>query len=423
MRAHEIMETAVPAQVEQMLLKLRKGQGASLNAKLLTEILGLFNGWKIENTKLLKPSNGGWVLRATPFGEFAYGLHANVGGRGQDGVVTYSVGFDPDRKDEEYNVRAKAVYETFKTQLLPLIKANMVKKGRWEVKNVQVTEGKRGTYQTITITFEFFTVCSAYVITSNDGQTYEVCGDHKNGAVEQTTFPSFFNWAVENTDFEDQILRVLNMEAHEQKIDPRKPYTPPPSASEETKKVHAMLVELTMDAREQQKANMLKWMNDTVARYEAALKEDPKRAKDIAKNDAIVIRSVFDGEGARRPDADERLATLAENQVVEMQNMFVYKNTSKLSPILTAKGNVGTQTILGISTHRGVITSELKFTFDDGSSFRVDQSIVLSHAVDSWQRVTWFYRFPTTFHDVIMPDGAKMGFPSEERMNTVFAKA
>ncbi len=431
MRAHEIMEN-VSAPAQTMMMKMRKGGAAALNAKLLTEIIASLDGWQIENTKVLKPSDGGWVLSGTPFGEMVKKMYGNHGGKVYNtNEIKFYAEFKPvmaadDKFGGDYNERAKIAYAQMKEQVIPLLQANLSKKGRYEIRNVNVEEGKRGEYQRIEISFEFFVWCSAYVVTAPDGQTYEICGDYKNGALGATTFETFFKWAKENTDFMDRVLGILGMEPLEAKQDPRKPYTPPPGSSEETVRVFELLKTLTNDARANQKKDLIEFMNEKSAAYTALLKnkddkESEARRKVMWDNYSYFLQHVVK-DGKVNPGLTAALEAEAEQQVEAMQNMFVFKNTGKLSPILTAKGNLGEQKVVSVNTRQGIITAILLFTFDDGSSFRVDQSVVMSHTRDRWNNVTYFYRFPTTFHDVVMPDGSKMGYPSEERMNEVFAK-
>lgn len=432
MRAHEIMES-ISSSAEAMMLKMRKGSVAALNAKLLTEILTHLDGWQIENTKVLKPSDGGWVLSGTPFGEMVKKMYGNHGGKAYNSnEIKFHAEFKPnlptdDKFNGDYNERSKLAYAQMKEQVIPLIQANLSKKGRYEIRDLKVEEGMRGEYQRIDITFEFFVWCSAYVITSPDGQTYEVCGDYKNGAISPTTFETFFKWAAAETTFMDQVLGVLGMEPLEAKQDPKKPYTPPPGSSEETVRVFELLKELTTGIRAKQKTNLIEMMTEKSAQYlELMRKKDDADAKTRAKymwdNYSYFLTHVVK-DGKANPNLSAELEKEAEAQVEAMQNMFVFKNTRKLAPILTTKGNLGEQKVISVSTRQGIIEAILSFTFEDGSSFRVDQSVVMSHTRDRWNNVTYFYRFPTTFHDVVMPDGSKMKYPSEELMNEVFGRA
>jgi len=425
MRAHEIMNENVSPAAEVMMMKMRKGGAAALNAKLLAEIISHLQGWKIENTKVLKPSDGGWVLSGTPFGDMVKKMYGNHGGKTyHSNHIQYHAEFDPSGgRDAEWNERSKLAYVQMKDQVVPLIQANMSKKGRYEIQNLEVKEGMRGNYQRIEIEFDFFVWCSAYIVTSSDGGTYEICGDYKNGAVNPTDFQTFFKWASTETDFMDQILGLLGLEAIEKKQDLKKPYTPSPGSSEQTMKVYGLLKEMTMDVRASQKTHLIEYMTDTVGRFQETLKTDVEAAKKMASRDPL-IAMLWDREKKQiSANWQAKLEPIAEEQVEAMQNEFVYKNTGKLSPILTRKGGDFKCDVVGISTRHGTIEATLKFSFGDGSEFTVTQRIEQSYVMTfRMSQPTYFYRYPTRFTNVRLPDGTKM-YPSEENMNEIFAKA
>ena len=72
--------------------------------------------------------------------------------------------------------------------------------------------------------------------------------------------------------------------------------------------------------------------------------------------------------------------------------------------------------LINASTSRGTVEGTIAFEFNDGSSFTVRNKVVMSYSKYN----TPFYRYPTTFHNVKMPDGSTMSQPSEERMLDIF---
>ena len=108
----------------------------------------------------------------------------------------------------------------------------------------------------------------------------------------------------------------------------------------------------------------------------------------------------------------------------DMQNQFVSKNVEKLASIVERKGNIsGDPHVLSIQTDRGNVVGEMKFHFNDGSSFVVRNKVVSQFRYTN-SGVSSFYQFPTTFHDAVLPNGHRMvGMPSEEQMNNIFATA
>jgi hypothetical protein len=118
-----------------------------------------------------------------------------------------------------------------------------------------------------------------------------------------------------------------------------------------------------------------------------------------------------------KPDYDQYLEKEAKSITQNMIDTFVFKNTRKLAEILTKKNNLATVTLRGADTGRGTIEGTLQLKFKDNSSFIVTSTLVFSYSV----RGTPFSRYPTTFHNVIFPDGTRMrGRASEERMNDEF---
>jgi hypothetical protein len=116
------------------------------------------------------------------------------------------------------------------------------------------------------------------------------------------------------------------------------------------------------------------------------------------------------------------IADKAKQEADDMQKTFTVKNASKLVSILDAKQAplAGKPVILSArGLQAGRFECELRVTFADGSQFDVQNQVVIKQN----QYGTVFMQYPTTFHNVLMPGGAKMGQPSEERMNTIFAKA
>jgi hypothetical protein len=123
----------------------------------------------------------------------------------------------------------------------------------------------------------------------------------------------------------------------------------------------------------------------------------------LAKSDAEVT-AIVEAEATKQADA--------------VRTAFVHKNYRKIASIIDAKGNYARGSIVGRVINLQGLEGSLRFCFADGSEFLVSNKVV--YVVNS--HGTPFLRFPLTFHDVILPNGQRMGRPSEERMNTVFTK-
>jgi len=120
---------------------------------------------------------------------------------------------------------------------------------------------------------------------------------------------------------------------------------------------------------------------------------------------------VYKSKGTWKQDIKKE----AEKVTREIRDGFVRKNTMKLSAIVTGKGNLKSIEVLGWA--RSNFEGDMRFAFKDGSSFEVRNKTVTKMS----SRGRWFSQYPTTFHQVIMPDGKKMPSPSEKRMIDVFA--
>lgn len=111
----------------------------------------------------------------------------------------------------------------------------------------------------------------------------------------------------------------------------------------------------------------------------------------------------------------------AVKQAQDVRNKFVFKNLQKLAPLLEAKGDALFESAreLGDSVRMQQLEGDFAFSFKDGSSFEIHNSIVF--VVNQYD--TRFYRFPLTFRSVLLPGGVPMPQPSEQRMHEVFAVA
>lgn len=120
----------------------------------------------------------------------------------------------------------------------------------------------------------------------------------------------------------------------------------------------------------------------------------------------------------RDPKTKQRVQKYAQRMTDDILSLFISKNTAKLADIVIKKNNMNKIELHGARTGSGVVEGLLKLKFADGSSFNVNNKVVWS--ISKLGKV--FHRFPTTFHQVVMPDGTRMkGAASEARMNDEFA--
>ncbi len=197
----------------------------------------------------------------------------------------------------------------------------------------------------------------------------------------------------------------------------------------DVKKIYDLLTEITKEVR----AKVLEAKLDMVTRLFENWKAqyDPKNSKTDPYNffgafnyfGYLIVSKCVTIQNGRTyvvlPDYREILKKEAISLTDEMLQMFIVKNTKKLSAIATAKNNLKDVNIVKSETARGVVEGTLHLSFNDGSHFTVDNKVVQTFSKYGKP----FYRFPTTFHNVVMPDGSKMKGVSEESMNEVFTKA
>jgi len=117
-----------------------------------------------------------------------------------------------------------------------------------------------------------------------------------------------------------------------------------------------------------------------------------------------------------KPNYQELALTKAKLGASAAREAFVDKNTFRISEISRLKGMVPDAEILSVEPGP-TFNSRMRFSFSDGSSFELRNKTV-------WKTSplgVFFAQFPTTFHDVVLPDGKRMSQPSEARMIDVFA--
>lgn len=97
---------------------------------------------------------------------------------------------------------------------------------------------------------------------------------------------------------------------------------------------------------------------------------------------------------------------------------FTYKNTSKIGYILTEKNNMKEVSLSNIKLSRGRVECDVNCSFEDGSKFIANTSVVLAYSKYNKP----FYRYPTIFREVVLPNGEHLSNSSEERMEEIFTK-
>jgi hypothetical protein len=112
-----------------------------------------------------------------------------------------------------------------------------------------------------------------------------------------------------------------------------------------------------------------------------------------------------------KKDYKSIVGKMAKQSAKEAVESFVLKMKMKLSVIVGSKG-------IGVDVSGNSNRNTISFEFEDKSRFTVQNSIVLSYSVYGKP----FYRYPTTFHNVILPNGDKLRNPSESKIKKEFVK-
>jgi hypothetical protein len=178
----------------------------------------------------------------------------------------------------------------------------------------------------------------------------------------------------------------------------------------------------------------LKYLNRIVADYQKHLKEGQSDFTKIYEKNPIyrftiqglVKRIYAKDRPTRMSDAKvfeleknwkELIEQSAARTAAEIVDHFVYKNSGKLSYIIFNKNNLKEVTLQNVTVSRGAVEAQLHLVFADKSEFIADSSVVYAVSVLGKP----FYRYPTVFKNVKLPDGSKMPQPSEQRMDEIFA--
>jgi hypothetical protein len=156
----------------------------------------------------------------------------------------------------------------------------------------------------------------------------------------------------------------------------------------------------------------------------AYLEENPdvRRSKaydHFAKNPmlAFLFSRMVDSYMKLAKDWEEFIKKMAQEAADQIIDGFIYKNTGKIAFIIYKKNNMKSVKLENVRIGQGKVESDLHFEFADSSRFTATSSVV--GAVSKFGK--WFYRYPTTFHNVVMPDGKKLSSPSEQKMEEAFA--
>lgn len=193
-------------------------------------------------------------------------------------------------------------------------------------------------------------------------------------------------------------------------------------AHKDVKKVIDLLKDTATDIRKEFFERNLKWFISFVDRFnqrkEGTSYRDIKDPMTVSILSRIIETSgpFRDKQEIIKSDYKDILQREAQKMTDEIIDGFIYKNTKKIAYILTKKNNLKTVNISNVRFNAGMVECDITCMFKDTASFRVHNQVVLA----SSKYGNYFYRYPTTFHNVKMADGSKMAMPSELKMEKNF---
>jgi hypothetical protein len=197
---------------------------------------------------------------------------------------------------------------------------------------------------------------------------------------------------------------------------------------EDVKRVRKVLTDITNKLREETLASNYNYLVKVVERHMAQYDPaDPKTSNygRNARNPFVrgIMNKALEPAKHREPeklkeDWKDAIKAEAKKMTDDVLDHFINKQTAKLAEILVKKDSLKTIEMKDARAGSGVVEGLLRLTFDDDSAFDVNNKLVWSISKLGKQ----FYRFPTTFHNVIMADGRQLsGKASENRMKDEFA--
>lgn len=199
----------------------------------------------------------------------------------------------------------------------------------------------------------------------------------------------------------------------------------------DVKKVVAILKKVSSEVENDLYKRNAEWMKQSVTAFQKEAKNGNSNYMEIFKRDGfarLILQSLCKRVYPKGANPREQHFELIENWEAKLEEMakkdaativdkFVFKNSGKLSYIIYNKNNLAAVTLKNVKVSRGAVEAVLHLEFADKSEFTAQSSVEMAYSVLGKP----FFRYPTRFSNVKLPDGSKMGQPSEQRMDEVFA--
>ena len=223
-----------------------------------------------------------------------------------------------------------------------------------------------------------------------------------------------------------QAIAVKKKPKAEKPAEPR--YTAPAASKTATGQVQGFLEKIC----EARRGEIIAQFGRAFDRYERVFLECKAKAEEQGKayglgahsqrpyacsQEQSVLQAMYEWKGTRKPDADLCKSQLAVQYTDEMIKGFISKNVQKLASIVETRGDYASIKLRG-PFHPEHMEGEFTLSFQDGARFDIRTKAV--HGISSLGKN--FVRFPSTFHNAVLANDVAFIAPSEERMNTLFAK-
>jgi len=192
-------------------------------------------------------------------------------------------------------------------------------------------------------------------------------------------------------------------------------FDPGYSSKEDTEKVKNIYEELLKEWLPKQIAEIEDQQEKMIVDLQKLLRDGTPAEKSNKRSHPG--RIYFDLSDRLEKDYKKKIKEKAVKEAKAIQEAFTIKNIKKVTSIISNKGDLKDSKIVKTSSRDGIMEGIIKFLFSDGSSFSVKNQVVVV-----WDTRKPFYRFPTTFIDIEMPDKVKHKMKSEEWMNINFKR-
>ena len=113
-------------------------------------------------------------------------------------------------------------------------------------------------------------------------------------------------------------------------------------------------------------------------------------------------------------NVEQHINDISKSNSIAVIKNFIFKMYDKLGGLLADIDKPATIESTGSNYKK----NQMEFKFDDGGQFTLQNNIVLSQSKYGKP----FYRYPTTFHGIILPNGNKVNNPSELELKKAFNK-